>query len=38
VGHRIDFEWDQAKAASNATKHGVTFEAAMMVFRDPLAL
>jgi len=34
---RIDFDWDPAKAASNAAKHGVTFEAAMTVFRDPLA-
>jgi hypothetical protein len=34
---RIDFDWDPAKAASNASKHGVTFEAAMAVFRDPLA-
>lgn len=34
---RVDFDWDPAKAASNATKHGVTFEEAMTVFRDPLA-
>jgi uncharacterized DUF497 family protein len=34
---RIDFEWDPAKAASNAAKHGVTFEQAMAVFGDPLA-
>ena len=34
---RIDFDWDPDKAASNAAKHGVTFEAAMSVFRDPLA-
>jgi uncharacterized protein len=34
---RIDFDWDPAKAAANATKHGVTFEAAITVFRDPLA-
>ena len=34
---RIDFDWDPAKAASNAAKHGVTFDEAMMVFRDPLA-
>ena len=34
---RIDFDWDPAKAASNAVKHGVTFEEAMTVFRDPLA-
>lgn len=35
---RIDFDWDPAKAASNAAKHGVTFEAAITLFRDPLAL
>jgi uncharacterized DUF497 family protein len=34
---RIDFDWDPTKAANNATKHGVTFEQAMTVFRDPLA-
>ena len=34
---RIDFDWDPAKAASNAQKHAVAFEAAMTVFRDPLA-
>jgi uncharacterized DUF497 family protein len=34
---RIEFDWDPIKAASNAVKHGVTFEDAMTVFRDPLA-
>ena len=34
---RIDFDWDPAKAASNAAKHGVTFDEAMTVFRDPLS-
>jgi len=33
-----EFEWDIAKAASNARKHGVAFEEAITVFRDPLAL
>jgi uncharacterized DUF497 family protein len=33
-----DFEWDDAKAASNLTKHGVTFEEAMTVFADEQAL
>lgn len=32
------FAWDAAKAASNARKHGVRFELAATVFRDPLAL
>lgn len=35
---RIDFQCDPAKAPSNAEKHGVTFEEAMTVFADPLAL
>lgn len=30
------FEWDPEKAASNATKHGVTFEEAQTVFQDDL--
>jgi uncharacterized DUF497 family protein len=34
---RIDFDWDPAKSASNAVKHGVTFGEAMTVFVDPLA-
>jgi uncharacterized DUF497 family protein len=32
------FEWDADKAASNARKHGVTFEEASTVFGDPLSL
>lgn len=32
------FEWDPTKAESNAKKHGVTFEKASAVFKDPLAL
>jgi uncharacterized protein len=34
----IQFEWDPAKATANLAKHGVTFQEAMQVFRDPLAL
>ncbi len=34
---RIDFDWDPKKEASNSAKHGVAFESAMTVFRDPLA-
>jgi uncharacterized DUF497 family protein len=30
-----DFEWDDAKAASNLAKHGVSFEEAQSVFADP---
>ncbi|MEX2616488.1 MAG: BrnT family toxin [Alphaproteobacteria bacterium] len=33
-----EFEWDDDKAASNAEKHGVTFEQACLVFRDPFAI
>ncbi len=32
------FEWDPAKARSNYSKHGVTFERAAAVFNDPGAL
>jgi len=31
------FEWDPAKAAGNIRKHGVSFDEAVTVFRDPLA-
>lgn len=31
------FEWDERKAASNASKHGVTFEEARSVFFDERA-
>jgi uncharacterized DUF497 family protein len=31
------FEWDPAKAANNILKHGVSFEEAITVFKDPLA-
>jgi hypothetical protein len=34
----VRFEWDKSKAASNLRKHGVSFEEATSVFRDPLAL
>lgn len=32
---RYDFEWDPKKARSNARKHGVSFERASAIFRDP---
>jgi hypothetical protein len=32
------FEWDDAKAAANRRKHGVTFDMARTVFDDPDAL
>jgi uncharacterized DUF497 family protein len=33
----IRFVWDQNKAATNFTKHGVTFNEARTVFCDPQA-
>ncbi|MEM8985433.1 MAG: BrnT family toxin [Pseudomonadota bacterium] len=33
-----DFEWDDDKAASNFAKHGVSFDDARSVFRDPFAV
>ena len=32
------FEWDDQKAASNLQKHGVSFDEAVTVFGDGLAL
>ena len=34
---KLQFEWDEAKASSNAKKHGVTFEEAKSVFLDDQA-
>jgi uncharacterized DUF497 family protein len=34
----LDVEWDPEKAASNASKHGVTFQEAATVLADPLAI
>ena len=32
------YEWDARKAATNHTKHGITFEQAITAFDDPFAL
>ena len=32
----MKFEWDQNKAASNLSNHGVSFDEAKTVFNDPL--
>jgi uncharacterized protein len=32
------FEWDDVKAASNMVKHGVSFDEAVSVFNDEMAL
>ena len=34
----INFEWNPNKAATNESKHGVTFAEAATVFADPLSL
>ena len=34
----LSFDWNEDKAASNAGKHGVTFDEASKVFADPLAV
>ena len=31
------FSWDEKKAASNLSKHGISFEEAATVFGDPLS-
>lgn len=33
----VKFEWDPRKAASNLSKHGVSFQEALTAFADPLA-
>lgn len=33
----LQFEWDEPKASSNITKHGVSFEEAKTVFDDDFA-
>lgn len=33
----MEFEWDDAKAAANERKHGVSFLEAAAAFADPLA-
>ena len=34
----MNFEWDEAKAATNLRKHKVTFEEASTIFEDDLSL
>jgi uncharacterized protein len=34
----VRFEWNSTKAAANLTKHGVSFQEAATVFRDPLSV
>lgn len=35
---KLDFEWDEDKAATNFKKHKVTFEEAKTVFADPFSI
>lgn len=37
-GPHILFDWDEAKAAVNLRKHGVSFELASSIFGDPRIL
>jgi uncharacterized DUF497 family protein len=34
----LTFEWDEKKADSNLTKHGVSFDEAATAFGDPLSV
>jgi uncharacterized DUF497 family protein len=34
----LTFDWHEAKAAANLRNHGVSFELASTVFRDPFAI
>ena len=34
----MEFEWNEAKARANLRAHGVTFELARTIFRDPFAI
>lgn len=33
----LEFEWDRNKAEANQALHGISFEEALTVFRDPLS-
>jgi uncharacterized protein len=35
---KLRFEWDEAKAEANWNSHGVRFEMATAVFKDPFAV
>ena len=35
---RLEFDWDAIKALSNMRKHRVSFDEAMAIFLDPVAL
>ena len=35
---KLEFEWDRAKAKANFRRHGVSFDLAKTVFKDPFAI
>ena len=35
---KLEFEWHRAKASANLEAHGVSFELAATVFKDPFAV
>ena len=35
---QLEFEWNRSKSQENLRKHGVSFEEARSVFRDPLSM
>jgi uncharacterized protein len=35
---KLEFEWHKAKAEANFRRHGVSFDLAASVFRDPFAI
>jgi uncharacterized DUF497 family protein len=35
---KLEFEWDKAKAGANYRRHGVSFDLAKTVFKDPFAI
>jgi hypothetical protein len=35
---KLEFEWDTAKAKANFRRHGVSFDLAKTVFKDPFAI
>jgi len=35
---KLEFEWDNTKAKANFRRHGVSFDLAKTVFKDPFAI
>lgn len=34
----MEWHWDERKAGANVSKHGIPFELAVLVFKDPMQL